>query len=460
MDFAPGIELLRRHLRLIALVSLTAAAFAYAASFLLSPKYVSGTRVLVRVGEPRLLSPTGQNPTNQAMLLDPNLALSLAQTDSTLVQSRDVAERVVQDLHLEQLPTDQSLPAKIRSRARYMVGVAVSLFEFGFYREPTKHEAAVRQVQASLRGAPLKDSYLIQITATASNGKLAAAIANSATRALVVVSRQRAQQEADAYRNFLKQEVDTARTNVDQADQAIRQYEEAQGISSVADQQRLTAQSQSNLRQEMQDADLNLAALQAQRQSLQKSLENVNPTQSTSTTVQTGRSSTTMSGLSPNPTYTDLQTTVATLTSQIASLQAKRTALSRMLGSATTLKVPAQQAEMNKLQLRYSNTVQEYQNLLTSYDGALLNSAQGAIELTPVDEAFVPLFPSGPLRYLFVIVGLLIGIAGGGGLGYLRERRLTPERANLRSYSTAPQPSLLPQPIYGAQGRDDTPIRA
>jgi len=450
VDFTPGVLILRRHWKLVIAVALLAALVAWAGSFLVSPSYVTTTRVLVRAREARFLTSKGQDISKYQAVLDSNLARSLSQTNGGLVKSRNVAERVVRDLRLEERPLDPALLAKLRRSVRRAASFAWHMIANGFYSEPTKYEGLVQQVQKNLQGTPLKDSYLVEVKAKADTGPLAAGIANAATQALVLESRERAQAESNVYRDFLKGQVDRARREVEAAEQAVRQYKEEQGISDVAEQLRLSAASQESLRQQLRESQVKLKALTAERETLRRTLSSIQKEDSTTTTLTTGRSTSTQKNIGPSRVYQDLTTNSANLEAQIASESARSAALTEVLDQLKAGSLSAQEARLRDLELKLSAANDAYRRVRGDYDDAIVNSAQGAIELSQVDTAGVPLYPSGPLRYLFLLVGLLLGLAGGGGIAYFWDRRL-PVPEFERAPMAPPLPSPIPQPVHTMQ---------
>ncbi len=450
MDFTPGALILRRHWKLIVAVALLAAAVAWAGSFLLSPSYATTTRVLVRAREARFLTSTGQDISKHQTVLDSNLAKSLSQTNGGLVKSRNVAERVVRDLRLEERPLDPSLFATFRRAVKRVASFAYHMIAHGFYSEPTKYEGAVQQVQKNLQGTPLKDSYLVEVKAKTDNGPLAAEIANAASQALILESRERAQAESNVYRDFLKGQVDRARREVEATEQAVRQYKEEQGISDVAEQLRLSAGSQESLRQQLRESEVKLRALTAERDTLKRTLSGIQKEDSSTTTLTTGRSTSTQKNIGPSKVYQDLTTSSANLEAQIASEDARRTALTEVLDQLKAGNLSAHEARLRDLELKLGAASDAYRRVRGDYDEAIVNSAQGAIELSQVDSAGVPLYPSGPLRYLFLLVGLLTGFLGGGGIAYYWDRR-RPLPEPQAGAMMPPIPRPVPQPVHAMQ---------
>lgn len=416
---------IRRHYRLILIVAIGAMVLAYAGSYLSSPSYSAATKILVRAREARFLTSTGQDLSNQPGVIDSTLAKSLSQTNSGLIKSREVAERVVNELRLDKpRPEDGSFLSAAYSALKHAFGVVRALVAHGFYAEPSSpFEGAVANTQARLEATPIKDSYLIEVKASANEAKLAAAMADAASAALIEVSRTRFQQDARTYRDFLKERVDTARAEVDAADQAIRKYKQEQGITNVTESLRLSAGSQEMARESLRQTGVDLEAAQARRASLLERLRTTSRTSETTTTIQTGRSATTTTSVGPNPVYIDVTKELAETDADIAALQARQQSLGAALANTVTSVLPAQEAKLRELELNLTTRTETFRALSSSYQQAVVSVAQGAVEVSKVDTASVPLYPDRPVRWLFALIGLLLGTGAGTGLAIFAGRR-------------------------------------
>jgi len=219
-----GLEAIRRNFRLIVIVAIGAMIVAYAGSYLFGTVYSATTTILVRAREARFLTSTGQDLSTQPGVIDSSLAKALSQTNSGLIKSREVAERVVNELKLDTpRPESGSIFNAALSSLKRAFNVARALIAHGFYAEPSsRYEGAVASTQGQLSATPIKDSYLIEVKASAGEAKLAAAMADAASDALLDVSKTRFQQDARTYRDFLKERVDTARAEVDAAERVIQ----------------------------------------------------------------------------------------------------------------------------------------------------------------------------------------------------------------------------------------------
>ncbi len=439
-------DVLERHWGTIAIVAVLSAVVAFGGSFLWSPRYLAIDNVLVRVREARLLTSTGEDLTKQPTVVDSSVAKAVAQTHSNLLASRTLAERVVKDLQLDQRKPDESFVGMLRSAFKQTYRFIVDVVRYGYHAEPSAYEGAVINVQTSVEGRPIKDSYLIEIRASADNAQLAAAIAESATKNLIALNQERAQQDSLNHLEFLKEQSDRLAAGVRGAEKAVQQYKDEQGITDVSETIRLDVQASQTLQATIRDTEAQLAAARAELDVLRSQLQRLAATETTTSSVATGRSTTTTTSTTPNRVYQDLSSRVAETNAKIASLEGKRDALSAMLTPGQTQTLTANEAKLRELELNLSIANDAYRSVRSDYEAALKSTQQGDAEITQVDSPGVPLYPQSPQRYLFLAVGLLLGLVGGTGLAHYLDARAPRTRRALASL-----PGLSPQPVFQAR---------
>lgn len=507
-----GLRAAQRHWMAILVIAVLAMVGGYYSSFLLSPTYVATSRVLVRARDVHYLDARGQDLTKQAGVIDSVLAKSLTDTSSGLIQSQGVAEQVVNALKLDlPKPQDQSLLGQLRHAFKQAYTVAYAYIRYGFYSEPPAHKGAVRSTQQALSATPVKDSYLIDIQAKADDPVLAASMANTATSAFVDASRARVQDEASRYRGFLQSEVDRARSAVDDAQAAVANYKQSAGILNIDEQTRLAANSLTTARKDLSDTDAQLQDAQARVSSLQDAISTLDPTNvstqdvnthasssspqtvtgesnsladPSTSTIETGRSKTTTTAdgvasithssqtttqssqsdtsestrsTAPNKVYQDVQTQLLQAQAQVAGLQARHDALSTALADRTKSSdaLPGQDQQLAGLQLQVAAATAAYNEIRATYESASVNAQQQAEEISPVDQATPPQYPDKPWRWLFGLVGLILGLCAGFAIAYLLNNSSGPYR--VRGLQPRPMP---PTPAVPALASSLAPMSA
>ncbi|MDQ1680925.1 MAG: hypothetical protein QOI42_1784 [Frankiaceae bacterium] len=409
MPDSSGQSRLRTYRRVPA-AALLGAVLAYTASFAISPKYVSDTHLLIN-GTTSYLSSPGSS-SMPVTLGSTDLATAMADTQAALSSSHDVAEAVVAQLKLDDVPPKHhGFLGSIKSGLSSTYKTVRGWITYGSVPKASKHDALVAAVQHALLAAQVKTSYVLDVAVVWDDPKVAAAIANAAADALVAQSKQRYADEVGGYQTQLKNEVDKASQAQAGAQQALSDYEASHHITDVSTQLVLSAQNRSALQQQAGDLAAQLSSLQAQLASTQQSLATTPKTIDSSQRVDTGRGQTSVSSTGQNPTYASLMTQVASLRAQIDGVAAQRDAIVKTLSATVENAKPltAAQSALGQLVLTSTVAAQNYSTLSAQYQQSLLNAGQHTIEISHIDTAAPPLLPASPIRTMYIAVGLLVG---------------------------------------------------
>jgi uncharacterized protein involved in exopolysaccharide biosynthesis len=433
----------------------------------------------VRARDARFLSSTGEDVASRPGVIDAVQPKSLTQTLAGLATSRAVAEQVVTELELDKAkPSDTSFIGQLRSTFKHGYQVVLAYLQYGFYAEPAPFDGAVDRLRKSIIATPIKDSYLLEIKVQSDDPDRAAATAEAVTRAFVRQSADEFQRNAATYRGVLADEVERARAEVEAAEAALRRYKEQNSLTDIAEATRLSAAAEDTLRQQFRDAEADLNSARARHASLTATLANLNPTERSTTntsgqntttssnTSEAGRAATTTQSdtrigssgnsdtVSPNRVYQDVQREAATLASQVAGLEAKRSALAAAVADRAQIssQLAEHAARINALELQRTSAHSTFTAIRGSYEAAIVNDARGAQEVSQVDAANRPTYPDRPLRYLFAVLGLLCGLAGGMGLAYAFDR-WSPAWSITSRRMTTGSPMPAPAAIWNDQSQ-------
>jgi uncharacterized protein involved in exopolysaccharide biosynthesis len=268
-------------------------------------------------------------------------------------------------------------------------------------------------VYQGLQAEPIKESYVIELTGNASEPGLAAAIADSAADALVKVSGQRFRDDAEAYRDFLKDQAERAGQEQARATEALRQYKESHGISDLNLEVLLGTGSVEKIREELRDADVSLSAARAELTAFENSLSRTSATDASVSQIQTGRGTTEIKNTSGSTTYQQLKASRDNKRGEVAALEAKREALQRAIDSTAAPALTQEEAELRRLELRFSIASNQLEDLSTRYQQAAVNSENPRVEVTRIDKATAPTYPSAPQRHIYLLLGGLVGAIAG-----------------------------------------------
>lgn len=400
-----------RTYRRVPAAALIAAVLAYAASFAISPKYVADTHLLIN-GTTSYLSTPGAGPVSLPQLGTTDIASAMADTQAALTSSRDVAEAVVASLKLDDVaPVHRGPLGTVKNALSSSYRHVRGWLTYGSVPAASKHDIAVSDVQHALSAVQVKNSYVLDVSALWSDPKMAAALANAAADALVAQSKRRYDDEVTAYQTQLKGEVDKASAAQASAQAALSDYEAAHHISNVDAQLQLSAQNRSSMQQQADTLAAQLSSLQAQLASTEQSLAGTPRTISTSQDITTGRSGTSVSTTAQNPTYASLTTQAAQLRAQIDGAAAERASILTTMSATSESSKPltAAQSELAQLALTSNVAGQNYSTLSAQYEQSLTSAATRNVEVSHVDAAAAPLLPVGPIRTMYLTIGLLLG---------------------------------------------------
>ena len=399
------------------------------------------TRLLIRGRATSFLDVTGQDLSKQPGVVDASMAKSLAETQAGLASSREVAVRVVDQLGLDQPKPAKTGPVATMARAAaWTYSHLKAWVTFGMYRQAERREKAIGTVQGNVSAHQLgttsggatgqPSSYVIEVAAQGDSPEQARAIANASADALVAISQERFQQDSQNYADTLQTEVTKANTDVGKAADDVSAYKIAHNISALDEQLVNNAKNASDLAAQVRQTEADLSGAQATLGSLQSSLASTDPTADSTEGIQTGRSTTNVNSTGANPVYQALQGQVSAAQSNVAALQARLSTLQGQVGGDTPTALNQDQSGLLQLENQLTYAQNNAQKLTTALNDAQANAVSGQVDLTRISEASLPTYPTSPKRYLYLLLGLLVGGLAGGGLTWLALRRQSPDDGN------------------------------
>lgn len=126
-----------------------------------------------------------------------------------------------------------------------------------------------------------------------------------------------------------------------------------------------------------------------------------------------------------NPVYQKIKITIREVELELATLRAQQNDQKKQLHELKKLvdTIPEVEAQLARLNRNYEVTKKQYEALVQRLESARLS--EGAeqsgdnIKFRIIDPPVTPLTPSGPNRFLFISVVLLVGLGAGIGLAFL-----------------------------------------
>ncbi len=218
---------------------------AFVASFAVSAKYTSMTRMLLVEGSATSLSSTGQPIGNDSSALAASgLAQTLSETQAGLVNSREAAVMIVNQLHLAKPQPSKGGPIHdVTHGVASLYSHAKAWLTYGKYTTLSARENAIQGVQSSVSAIDLApaggpdtgqaDSFILEISAVGSSAVQAQQIANAASKALITISQQRFTLDSQAYAKALTDQLNVANATLASDNQAVSNYESAHNITSA-----------------------------------------------------------------------------------------------------------------------------------------------------------------------------------------------------------------------------------
>lgn len=213
---ALGLMLWRKK-RWIILPTILAAIASFLIVNMMTPRYRSETRVLIENQETAFNRPEGdRNGERNATLVDPEAVQSQVQ----LIQSRDLARKVVYSLKLNELKEFNS-----ESGGRIILNAVLSLVGMG--RDPSKmsvEERVLDRFVERLAVYPIEKSRVIGIDFQSENPELAAQVANAVANEYLSFQRINKSGAMKQTSQWLATEIESLRGRVAEAEAKVEQF--------------------------------------------------------------------------------------------------------------------------------------------------------------------------------------------------------------------------------------------
>src|SRR5713101_208713 len=201
---------------LIAGLTFVAAALAFAAVNLITPKYKSEARVLIETRENIFFRPDAEKATERGTTVDQEAVTSQVQ----LILSRDLAREVIKKLKLGERPEFDPVLA-----GPSLVRTLLSLV--GIIKDPMEmapEERVFKSYYDRLSAFQVEKSRVIAIEFESQDPELSAQVANAVAEAYLVLQQSAKQEQTRAAGSWLSGEIDRLRTNVAQSEAKVEQY--------------------------------------------------------------------------------------------------------------------------------------------------------------------------------------------------------------------------------------------
>ena len=431
-----------RHRWIIGGITAGCVAVALVASMLIQRQYTATARLQIAREAAKVVDVEGVEAEDGS-----GSSLEFYQTQYALLKSRTLSEAVVRDLKLadnfeflSNFSGDTADELKTASRAK-------------------RFEQATELVNRNTKIKPLVGSSVVDVTFVAPNAATAATVVNSVAENFIETSLARRYEATTYAREFLQNRIEATRTKLEESERKAAEYARAQGIIKVAGQ----GEGRVSSEQTLVSADLTqlssqLAVARATRVQAEADYRGNSGGTAAATSLtnsavndlrrQRGGLSAELSKLESD--YGPEYPRVAALRSQLAELDRQ---ISREQGRVTTSvsqdlhdKYRQALASEQGLQARVNglksevldqqqrsiqfNIIQRdvdtnralYDALLQRFKEVGIAAGVGTNNVSIVDPALIPQFPSQPNVPLNLAIGLLFGLMLGGGVALVREQ--------------------------------------
>ena len=197
-------------------LTLVAAAIAFVAVNLITPRYKSEARVLVEMRENIFFRPDAEKMSERVTTVDQEAVTSQVQ----LILSRDLAREVIKKLNLGEKPEFDPV---LRSASLWRGVFSLT----GIVKDPlgmTHEERVYRSYYERLSAFQVEKTRVIAIEFESQNPQLAAQVANCVADTYLRFQQAAKQDQTRAAGTWLSGEIERLRTNLAQAETKVEQY--------------------------------------------------------------------------------------------------------------------------------------------------------------------------------------------------------------------------------------------
>ena len=435
-----------------------------------TPQYESTTLIQIERAAQKVVG------FNSEVEMDPSAsseALSL-RTQIELLQSRTLAERVIDELGLYKrnttapLPggteapalTEGSLPGANTDATGDTIGntsdgelaerslwAQLSANFFQLFTPSSENEQTLsrnetlEEFQKSVKIEPIRNSRLVEIRVMNSDAELSARIANTMAKAFIAINLERKLESSVYARQFLEDQIKQTKAKLEESERVINDYAKKNAILSLGDKTSATTQNYVDFSSALAKAEQDRFKAESQYNEIKLNPESA-PRVLDNLAIQTYKEqkakldaeyAKNLSIYKPGfPVMVQLQAQIAELDARIkaevntilASIKGQFEAAKRQeellrqrveASRQEVLVVQDRSVDMNLLQRELDTNRQVYDSLLQRLKEVSVTGGLTTNNLSVVDEAQAPLFPAKPKP----LINLALGILLGGFLGML-----------------------------------------
>lgn len=383
--------------------ALAGAVLAFTVSFIFKSEYSATARLIIHPNESSY-SATDSGAVTEGSVniggIDITKQATLGNTLVNLATSAEAANETVSRIGVD----------RINGGGEPSVGTVSKIVNFlkvgGTGRAQSAEEAAVSDVQGSLDAIVLDESWVMELTAWDSDPEMAELLANTAADVAVDQSATRFRENSLRELQFLTTQLEASRADVAEKAQAVAAFKSANGMfidsGSGAVGSILTPSAPDSLAQ----LNTDLVGLRAREQAAREQLSSIPPTISVNTVGPDGAP---VAQRQTNPEYTAQQQALDAVQVEIAVAEAKFNELAGQLGGGSAPAVNDIQVQLSALQSDLEQAQSAYDSLNSRHAAVASTVDKPRFDASRLGAVIVSNTPARPLRYLFLLVGALVG---------------------------------------------------
>ena len=429
----------------IILITLLFLLIVWAAVYLMTPTYRASLTLQIDREDIKVVKIEEVTPVESA-----GSGLDYYQTQYELLKSRNLAQRVIDQLDLSNKQPKKSLLSQIKGSLKEWLGIGKSEQRVETLSEAARKEAVLSAFLRNLTVDPVRNSRLVKLRYDSPDPQLAATILNALAKAYVDFNLER-RFDASAYaRNFLQERLQQVKTRLEESEREMVEFATKQGIVNVSGNE-----NQNIVAQRLTEINSGLATAEKQRSAAEAIYRKMLDTRGhglsqvlDSKIIQTLKDSKAkleaqyqekLSLYKPAyPAMVQLREQIDQLDRQInqevanirgaitATYEAAKTEEALLRANLNQSKRDVLELQGRSIQLsilrREVDTNRElYNGLLQRFKEIGAAAGIGTNNISLVDEATPPIFPYKPNLPLYTLLALGIGLLSGIGLAFLRE---------------------------------------
>ena len=457
IDLRSIFRTLLKHKWMIVGITLLSVIAATVYTLRVTPKYQSTTLLQIDQTAQRVVGFKSEVELDQGITSD---TLQL-RTQIELLQSRTLAERVIDELGLYKKPTGAAFAAPALASVvpeAAAAGEPGELAELGFFdqlksnffhlftpstqdEQTLGRDETLKAFQKAVKIVPVRLSRLVEIQVMNSDAALSARIANAMAKAFIAINLERKLESSVYARQFLEDQIKQTKAKLEESERVINQYAKANAILSLGDKTSATAQNFVDFSSALAKAEQDRFKAESQYNEIRLNPDSA-PQVLDNKAIQTYKEqkaqldaeyAKNLSLYKPgfpimvqlkaqmdevdSRINSEVNTVLASIKGQFEAAKRQEDMLRQRVATSRqeVLTVQDRSVDLNLLQRELDTNRQVYDSLLQRLKEVSVTGGLTTNNLSVVDEAQTPLFPYSPRPLINIALGILLG----GFLGML-----------------------------------------